>query len=92
MVVSAGKEKNRTKAEISQPVSMGVGNALDDPVKTQPSEMVGHRSWLYLIRSESEQWREPLPQTSVGEADRQRVENQNGVAERLHVSVAEPER
>ena len=85
MIICAGEEDSHTKAKVRQSVSMRVRNALDNAMQAQSSEVVGHCSGLYLIRSESEQRRETLAQAEVREADGQRIEKQHGVAERLHV-------
>jgi hypothetical protein len=60
MIVCAREEESRTQAEIRQPVSMRVRNALNDAMQAQSPEVVRHRSGLQLIRSKPEQRREIL--------------------------------
>ena len=65
MIICAGEEEGRTKAKVRQPVTMRVGDAVDDAMQSQSSEVIRHCTGLYLIRSDSEQWREILAQAEV---------------------------
>ena len=91
MIICAGKEESGTQAKVRQPVTMRVGDALDDAMQSQSSEVIRHCTGLYLIRSHSEQRCEMLAQAAVGEPHRQGIEQQHGMAERVHVPIAESE-
>ena len=43
-VIDSGEEQGHAQAEVSKPVTMGAGDALDDLVESETAQVIGHLS------------------------------------------------
>jgi hypothetical protein len=68
--VGAAEKERGTKAGIGDAVAMRAGNALDQTMKPQPPQVVGHLALAELFGRQTEQRGEVLAQVLVGETPR----------------------
>ena len=68
VVVGVGGQQGVLEAEVGDVVAAGAGQALDEPVGTQPAQVVGHLPGGDVLGRGAEERRDQGAQLTVGEA------------------------
>jgi hypothetical protein len=87
--VEAGEIPGRAHPGVGDPVAEGSGNALDEAVQAQPSQVVSDLPAGHEVGGLPEQGRQVAAQVGVGEAVRQQAEDAQDGEESLGAGVGE---
>ena len=68
---------------------MRVGNALDQAMQAQPSQVIGHLAWGQLIWGKAQEGCQQHPQFVIGEAQRQKPKGDECAEQGLHAWIGE---
>ena len=79
------------EAELGDPVAVGSGDALDEPVEAQPAELVAEPALAEVVRAEPEERRQAGSQVAGGEAGRLEPEDDKRREEGLGPLIGEPQ-
>jgi hypothetical protein len=87
--IQAGEEESHAPTEVGDLVTMRVGNALDQAMQAQPSQVVSHLAWGQLIWGEAQERRQQRPQVVIGEPLRQKSKGNESIEQGLDAWVSE---
>lgn len=87
--IQAGEEESHAPTEVGHLVTMRVGNALDQAMQAQPSQVVRHLAWGQLIWGKAQEGCEQHPQFVIGEAQRQKPKGNECAEQGLHAWIGE---
>ena len=90
--VGASAKHSGAEPEIREAVAVGFGNALNQSVKPEASEVITHAALCQGFFRLPQQLGQMRAQLAVGKARRQQIEHQHGVPECLHVGIGNVQR
>lgn len=87
--VETGEEEGHAPTEVSDLITVGLGDAFDQAMQAQTSQVIGHLAWGELIWGEAQERCEQHPQLVIGETLRQKPKSDEGAEQSMDTRIGE---